>query len=452
MHPALVKHLVTPLHERLLGRKSFSSLKELEGQQYLSADELEALKHRKLKALLSHALENIPFYAKRFEEAGFHPSQLRSTEDIRKLPFLTKEDIRSNLDDMQWKNCPGGLFRYNTGGSSGSPLIFYFDRRRQAYDIAARAMTHRWWGCDIGSRELYLWGSPVEISKQDRLKSLRDALSNQLLLSAFELSEDSFPAMYEAFKRFKPDCVFGYPSTVELFCRMAEKAKAPLADFRVRAVFSTAEVLYDHQRAYISERFGGVPVTDCYGSREGGFISHECPAGTYHVMDPNYVLEYIVDDRAAEAGEEGEITITHLDAWGMPFIRYRSGDVSAAKAGACSCGRTWSSMEKIRGRTTDFIVTPDGRRQHALSLIYILRDIPGVREFKILQKTVEDVQVLLVQDPGQYPARGDESIREGFAKRMGASVVVDIKHVEEIPRDKSGKYRYVVSDVPAWDA
>ena len=127
----------------------------------------------------------------------------------------------------------------------------------------------------------------------------------------------------------------------------------------MQVVFSTAELLYDHQRQSISSHFGGIPVVDCYGSREGGFVSHECKEGLYHVMDPNYVLEFIKDGQPAKTDEDGEIVLTHLDAWGMPLIRYKTGDVAQNGAEGCACGRNFSTMQNIRGRTTDFVVTPE---------------------------------------------------------------------------------------------
>lgn len=448
MHPKIVKHVIFPLHERLLGRKTFSFLKELEALQRVSREQIGALQLRKLKALLLHARDHVPFYRARFEAAGFDPESMETLEDFKKLPLLSKSEIRGQLEEMVWKECPGGLYRYNTGGSSGEPLVFYFDRRRQAYDKAARMMTHRWWGADVGDKELYLWGSPLETTKQDRLKDLRDGLTNELLISAFEISEEKVPGIVEQFRRFRPDCVFGYPSTIALFARMASELGYDLSGLGVRVVFSTAEVLYEEQKEIIGGFFGGVPVVDSYGSREAGFISHQCPEGSYHVMDPNYILEYLKEDGTdAAPGEDGEIVITHLDAWGMPFIRYRTGDVAQPGEGECPCGRSWSTMAAIRGRTTDFIVTPDGRWQHALSLIYVVRDIEGVEEFKIVQEEVDRVRVLVRTRKGLYPRDGDERITRGIRKRMGEGVVVEVEHVESIPRDASGKYRYVVSKV-----
>ncbi|MDD4273144.1 MAG: hypothetical protein PHG14_05385 [Desulfobacter postgatei] len=451
MYNKLVKHLIFPLHEKIMGRDTYKFLEQLSREQYLPEKELKTLQLRKLKELLIHSKKNIPFYTKRFADAGFDPHKMDSIEDFKVLPLLSKEEIRKNLEDMKWKGSPGGLHRYNTGGSSGNPLVFYFDRRRQAYDAAARALTHQWWGCDIGDKELYLWGSPLEITKQDKIKDFRDKMTNDLLISAFEISEAQIPKMVEQIKAFKPKCIFGYPSTVALFCEMATKQGYDLTKLGVQVVFSTAEVLYDRQRETIGRFFGGVPVVDSYGSREGGFICHECPEGKYHVMDPNYIIEYLKNGKPVGPGEDGEVVLTHLDAWGMPFIRYRTGDVAQPGEDGCKCGRTWSVIKNIKGRTTDFIVTPDGRWQHALSVIYVVRDIEGVDEFKILQHGVDDVEVLVKLHENLYPGDGDARIVAGLKKRMGDDVKVTVSHVSSIPREASGKFRYVVSKVGAFE-
>lgn len=447
MHPMVVKQLVYPLHEKLFGRKTYRYLSELEAQQWWPVSDLAALKFKKLKDLLIHAQRNIPFYAKRFADAGFDPRVMTRIEDFKVLPVLKKADIRKNIDKMKWAKSPGGLTRYNTGGSSGEPLVFYFDRRRQAYDAAARALTHRWYDVDIGDRELYLWGSPLEITKQDKIKELRDRLINELLISAFEISPAKVPEIVRQFRKFKPKCVFGYPSTISLFCQMAKKQNFHLQDLGISVIFSTAEVLYEHQRETIGGYFGGIPVVDGYGSREGGFVSHQCREGAYHVVDPNYIIEYLKDGRPAGGGEDGEVVITHLDAWGMPFIRYKTGDVAQPGGEPCKCGRGFSTMKSIRGRTTDFIVTPDGRWQHALSVIYVVRDIEGVAEFKIIQEELDQVRVKIITHPNLFPSDGPMRIVRGIKKRMGEDVRVEIEMVDHIPRDASGKYRYVVSRV-----
>ena len=324
-------------------------------------------------------------------------------------------------------------------------MIFYLDKRRQAYDKAARMRAHDWWGLRPGWREAYIWGSPVELSKQDRLKRFRDWLTNEMLLSAFEISEGSIGRLVERIRRFRPKCLFGYPSSIALTCQLARRAGLDLRDLGVKVVFCTAEVLYDRQKQIITESTGA-EVANGYGSREGGFISHECPHGGMHMTAENIIVELIKDGRPAAAGEDGEIVVTHLDNHAMPFIRYRTGDVAQSSDAQCPCGRPLPLMREIKGRSTDFILTPDGRWMHGLGLVYVMRDIVGVQEYQIVQSDVDAITVRLVTDD-HFPASGESRIRQGIATAMGGEVDVSIDFVTEIQRSASGKFRYVISEV-----
>ena len=319
MLPLIARHLICPVHEWLLGRRTFRNLRELERSQWLAPDDIRALQRTKLQALLSHAQSNTPFYRRRFAEAGVDIRDPDPIGVLGRLPPLQKREIRASLDDMLWHDAPGGVFEHNTGGSTGEPLIFYFDRRRQGYDQAARIRSHRWFGVDIGHRELYIWGSPIESNRTDRVKHLRDVLFNHRLLTAFDMSPQRMDQYLDEFDRYGPVCVFGYPSSIALLARHARSSGRQLDTHHLRAVFVTGEVCYPHDREAITSYFG-VPVADGYGSREAGFIAHECPLGSMHITAENVIVEII--DNTGEpvpVGETGEIVVTHLDTYAMPL-------------------------------------------------------------------------------------------------------------------------------------
>lgn len=429
-----------------MGRATFRHYRDLMQSQWCTTEELRARQLEKLHDLVSMALKQTSAYARLAEgvSASWQPDALA---DLKLLPLLDKATISAHRDGLVNRAVPGGPIRYNTGGSSGEPLIFYFDKRRQAYDKAARMRTHEWFGIPPGDREAYIWGSPVELSRQDRMKILRDSLTNELLLSAFDLSEESVGWFVERLRRFGPKCLFGYPSSIALMCQLAGKAGYDLGSLPVEVVFSTAEVLYDHQKEIISEAFGGVPVVNGYGSREGGFIAHECPEGRMHITSENVIVEFIKDGKAVGPGEDGEIVVTHLDNYAMPFIRYRTGDIGQPSDETCPCGRGLEVMKVLKGRATDFIITSDGRWVHGLALIYVIRDIPGVQQYQIVQEDVDSIRVRLVVAEDVFPPDGEDRIREGICKRLGTEVKVETERVDRIQQDPSGKYRHVISDV-----
>jgi len=188
-------------------------------------------------------------------------------------------------------------------------------------------------------------------------------------------------------------------------------------------------------------------VANGYGGRDAGFIAHACPEGNMHITAEDILVE-IVDPggKVLPAGESGEIVITHMATGDFPFIRYRTGDVGVLDDRHCACGRGLPVLREIQGRTTDFVVAMDGTVMHGLALIYILRDIPGVKSFKIIQESVGRIRILLVAGDEFEPGM-DENIRAGFRERLGGGVTVEIEQVDEISAEASGKFRYVVSHV-----
>ena len=174
---ALARRVVYPLQERALKRPTFEYLDDLERSQWLSRAALEDMQRDKLQRLLRIALEHCPWHAQRLRECGLAEKLERGTvqlSDLKGLPTMTKRDARENGAAMRWPDVPGGGYRYSTGGSSGEPLIFHFGRWRQASDAAGRMRARSWWGVDVGGREVYLWGAPIELSKTDRVRTLRD--------------------------------------------------------------------------------------------------------------------------------------------------------------------------------------------------------------------------------------------------------------------------------------
>ncbi|GAB4450793.1 MAG: phenylacetate--CoA ligase family protein [Rhodocyclaceae bacterium] len=450
LRSALARRVVYPLQERVLGRPTFSYLEELEASQWLAREALERLQYEKLAKLLGRALEHCPWHAERIRAAGLEAvlgKRPLGAEDLRRLPLMTKQDARENGEAMRWEDVPGGSFPYNTGGSSGQPLIFRFGRMRQASDAAGRIRARRWWGVDVGDREVYLWGAPVELSKTDRIKTLRDRLINQLVLNAFEMSAAQMDRYIEAIHAFRPKCVYGYASSLALLAAHARRRGRSLAVPGLRVVCTTGEPLLPHQRELITEAFGA-PVANEYGSRDIGFTAHETPSGEMLLMSESILLE-VLDPagRPVAPGEVGEAVMTGLCSDAQPFIRYRTGDMIRLSERPASCGRGLHAVAEVAGRSTDFVVRADGTVMHALAVIYVLRAAPGVAEFKLIQHAIDDVEVLVVAD-ARWGADSHAAVIAGLKARLGEGCRIRLRKVEAIAPEASGKYRYVVSHVP----
>lgn len=432
-----------PLQERLKRHQSVELRRELERTQWLEPRVLAELQLSRLRDFLSKAERDVPYYRRLFADHDFDPAAVASLADLARLPFLDKPIIRDNVEDLKSQNA-GPLVKYNTGGSSGEPLVFYMGMGRVSHDVAAKWRATRWWGVDIGDPEIVLWGSPVELTRQDRYRAIRDRLFRTRLLPAFQMSESQMDRYCEAIRRIRPRMVFGYASALALLARHARAGGRRLDDLGVRVVFATGETLYPDQREVIQSAFRA-PVANGYGSRDAGFIAHECPEGSLHLSAEDIVVE-LLDPRgcAVAPGQSGEIVVTHMATADFPFIRYRTGDVAVACGALCACGRGLPVLEEVQGRSTDFIRTASGNRMHALALIYEVRDKPGVRAFKFIQAEDLSLELLLAGGP-ELTDDVQQQIRRGILRRMGPGTVVSVRLVPEIPPEKSGKYRYVVS-------
>ncbi|AZP14498.1 phenylacetate--CoA ligase family protein [Undibacterium parvum] len=420
----------------------------MEQSQWWTRDQLRDLQLSRLKQLLTHAQQHVPYYRDLFAQLGLQAEQVSSLQDLSRFPFLIKAEIRAHTEALKSEKARH-LARFNTGGSSGEPLIFFIGKERVSHDVAAKWRATRWWDVDIGDREIVVWGSPIELGTQDSVRGLRDKVFRTKLLPAFEMSEQKLDDFLAQIRQLRPKMLFGYPSALSHFARHAAKRGLVMNDLGIQVAFVTSERLYDEQREQIASTFG-CAVANGYGGRDAGFIAHQCPHGSMHITAEDIIVE-IVDTHGlpVPVGESGEIVVTHLATSEFPFIRYRTGDIGVLSDAACSCGRGLPVLQEIQGRSTDFLVAHNGTVMHGLALIYILRDLPQVRAFKIIQESLDLTRVLVVlEEP--LSAELSSQIILGFRARLGAAVEIQVEQVNEIPAEKSGKFRYVISKVAAY--
>ncbi len=260
------------------------------------------------------------------------------------------------------------------------------------------------------------------------------------------MSEQKLDSFLEEIRAMRPKMLFGYPSALSYIAHHADAREQNMSDLDIRVAFVTSERLYDEQRSQINKTFG-CPVANGYGGRDSGFIAHECPEGGMHITAEDIIIEIVSPNGISlPPGESGEIVVTHLATEDFPFIRYRTGDIGVLDTNICSCGRGLPLLKEIQGRSTDFLVAQDGTIMHGLALIYILRDLPQVRAFKIVQESLDLTHVYVVSENGLSP-KIVKNIELGFKDRLGQEVKIAIHEVAEILAEKSGKFRYVVSMV-----
>ena len=441
----LVSGCLFPVHERLKKHSTVAVRKQMEQNQWRSAEAIKAQQLQSLKAFLSDIGQSVPYYQKLFAELGFEPDGMTDIADLQRLPLTGKPEIRAHTEALKAQDAVG-LARFNTGGSSGEPLIFYIGAKRVSHDVAAKWRATRWWGVDIGDPEIVVWGSPIELGAQDRVRQVRDKMLRTQLLPAFEMSAEKLDDFVATIQSVRPKMLFGYPSALAHIAEHAQQRGIALDNLGIKVAFVTSEKLYDYQREKIEQVFA-CPVANGYGGRDAGFIAHQCPAGSMHITAEDIIVEIIdPDGQPVPTGESGEIVVTHLATRDFPFVRYRTGDMGILSDESCACGRGLPVLKDIQGRATDFVVAQDGTVIHGLALIYILRDLPGIAAFKIVQESLELVRVEIVKGEG-YTDSNEKAIDEVFKSRLGGAVNVEFDYCAEIQPEKSGKFRYVISKV-----
>jgi phenylacetate-CoA ligase len=448
----VVRNVLFPVHERLKGHCTTEILRDMEAADGMTAAELGELSSARLRGLIEYSYANVPYIRARMQERRVEPVQIQSVEDLAQLPVMTKADMRANRAQLR-SVLAKKLVPYSTTGSTGEPLLFDLSKRRIASRVACRQRVTRWWGLSVGDPEFVLWGSPVELTRQDWVRAVRDQLLATQLLSAFEMSEIVMDRYLDIMLKKRCKHIFGYPSSIYLLCLHARKQRRDLRSIGTKVVFTTGEILWPHQREIITEALH-CPVADGYGGRDSGFISHECPQGRMHILSDAIIVEVVDSEgRPLPPGESGEIVATDLYSHEVPFIRYATGDRGAISSQRCRCGRALPLLEKLDGRAMDFFLAADGRMIPGGAVFYAFYGIDGIDQFRVVQKEVGRFNIQIVAGKN-YRAECEPRIRNGLERRMRSPLEVTFEYLPSFPAERTGKFRCIVSEVagaPAMD-
>jgi phenylacetate-CoA ligase len=447
MYGQLYRHLLLPLFDGVVkGRRTMAHWRDAEQSQWWSRDQLEAFQFNALRALIQHAAETCPYYADEWKAKGLDASQLHSLHDFNSWPLITRDVIRRNRLKMRTTAQVKRMSKA-TGGSSGEPLQFDLD---SGSNDRRTAMTHRgygWASAAPGSKQLYIWGTPVgKVPAWKRLKmDLHHRFDRHLILSCFEFTPDRMRQHFERMNRYRADVIVAYTNPLYEFARFLKHQS--LVPVKPTSIIVGAEKLHDFQREVIEEVFGA-PIFETYGSREFMLIGAECDRHEgLHLSMENLLVEILNDDGSPTPhGQEGNVVVTDLFNYGMPFIRYVNGDRGVAGFEMCSCGRGLPMLKQVVGRQLDTLDTPDGRRIPGEFFPHLIKEFPAVRRFQVVQEKQELITVKLVVDGGLTLADREHLLAE-IRKCTGTQVDVRLQMVDDIPLTNAGKLKVVVHAV-----
>jgi phenylacetate-CoA ligase len=416
--------------------------KDLQRNQSLSAEELRLLQFDKLKSLLCHCYETVPYYRTIFAEIGLEPEDIRDLDDFKRIPVLTKADIRQNHDLLiSNKFTQRELFMSSTGGSTGEPVHFSHSRYYRQISDAIIMRYWGWGGWRLGDRVAWLWGAPQETSALSTMKGgFLWWLNRRKLFDAFDMNEGKLLQWVDEFQKYRPRFINGYATSITTFAKFLRENGIWIDG--IRGVFSTAEKLFPQQRAIIEETFK-CKVYDHYGSREIFGIAAECGHGSMHVNSDIVHVEF----EPLKGGELHRMIVTALDNYAMPLIRYEIGDNGEPSNRGCTCGLPFPIMELKVGRVTDNFVTPDRRVVHGEFFTHLMYGITGVAGFQFRQVRPDLIELSLVRD-GYFSDSTGEKVEEVVRRiRDDFSINVNLNYVDSIPLTVSGKHRFTVCEL-----
>lgn len=413
-------------------------LYQVRKNQWLKPAELKKLQEKKLGVMIRYAYENTKFYHDKFKSVHIRPEDIKTVDELGKIPFTTKEELRKfGLDHILANNINLNMCRLiPTSGSTGTPLKVVYDRRADEYSkvINLRSMMEN--GLKIRDKWVNI-GDTRTIRKQTMVQKL--GFFNIITLNIFDSIEDQINTLI----KIRPDVIVGYPSQLNLIVKYIEKYS--INEIIPKVVFTTSELLDQKTRKLIDSVFD-IKLIDLFGCIEVNRTAWECSEHCGYHLDIDSVTTEFVDDYGdcVSCGERGNIAYTSLYNFAMPLIRYKVGDIGVPSDEYCTCGRSLPMMKSVEGRSDDFILLPSGRTISPIALALVMKHSDGIIEYQFVQETLHKMSLYLVPS-GEI--KDIEKLEMSINNILGNDITIDIKIIDKLERNKSGKIRSVISKV-----
>ena len=447
MYSFIYRNLLFPLHDRWFRKRdTITYWNQAEKTQWMSRAKIEAHQFQALQNLIAHAFNSCPYFKTAWTDHGLSPESVQSLADFQNFPLTTKETFRDHADQMR-TTLPVKLYTKSTGGSSGVPLRFDLDKISNERRTALMYRGYNWAGGAPGTKQLYIWGSHFSTAtKLTRLKHwLHAKYERRKMLSCFDFTPQKMKQHLATHNKYRPDVIIAYTNPLYEFARFIKNENLPV--FSPHSMIVGAEKLHDFQRELIEEVFQA-PLFETYGSREFMLIGAECDQHHgLHLSIDNLLIEILDDDgNPTPDGEEGNVVITDLFNYGMPFVRYINGDRAIAGFDMCECGRGLPLLKKVTGRQLDVLETPDHRKIPGEFFPHLMKEFRGIKRFQVLQCMREKITIKLVVDDTFDQSERARLLTE-IVEVAGTEVEIDLQIVDEIPLTEAGKHRVVVREL-----
>lgn len=449
MRKFVAKYIAYPLQDFYNKTSILQTHKWLMETQLWSESQLLNYQFIKFRRLIEHAARNVPYYSDLFSKIKLKPSDINSFEDLHKIPVLTKETARKRNVDLIARNISKKhIHKGVTGGTTGPPLKLLRDPGDLTFTWGTFFRWYNWMGIDIGDRVTKIWGTRTVLSMPLRKKAangFKNWYYNRSIVNSFNLNHNSIPNVIGALNRFQPKLIRGYLSA---FIQISEymRDNGLLFDFRPLAISSTTETLMEPFRQLVQQHFGA-KLYDQYGCGECNSIAFEAGDGLgLYIAAEHVKLEILNNAGIPDEENEGNIIITNLDNYAMPFIRYENGDSGQFAKEITGRLFNFPILKNVSGRTADTIILANGSKVHGVFFTDILNELSFnnpdfMHRFQVYQHIPGDIE-FRIEAKRKLSDRYLISLEKALYKFFNK---VTITVMEELPRDNSGKFRYIIS-------
>ena len=444
-----VYRTLMPVHHWGISRNAARYLDELRRTQWLPREELEELQMKRLRRLLHHAQAHVGYYRELFQRAGITPESIRTLDDLRRIPVLTKQALRENLyfDLLSDNHDKRKIQKIVTSGSTGEPLALFADRFQLDMRWANTWRNVEWTGYRFPDRQVRLWHSTIGLKPRQALKEHLDALlSRRKFFSVFALDDQALRRYVGYVRRRQPALLDGYAEAFNVIATLLKSQ--PVDGLGAGAIISSAQTLPPETRELVERQFG-CRVFDKYGAREFSGIAHECEAHCgYHVNAESYIVEVVRDGRPATDGEVGEVLVTDLNNRCVPLLRYQLGDLAVATSRRCPCGRGLPLLERVIGRVQGVVLGTNGRYVPATFFAHFFKEYEyAVLRYQVVQEARTRVDFRIVRK-SRFTSVTEVEIRRALAEVLGADMAIQFEFVDTLPLGRTGKAQTVISTIP----
>ncbi len=430
-------------------REQVRYLAELDELQWLPRETILQRQQNHLQEIVTYAYQHVPYYRDLFDQVGFHPSELADNPaSFQKIPYLTKKQIQANKERLVTTDpaINGSLTWVKTGGTTGEPLWFAQDARYRVYNSAHDYQVMTWSGWRLGDPQFWLWGHVPDSAPRGlaaQTLRLKDWLVRRFDSNAFIMSEASLTELAQQIQANPHGVLWSYVSTAYRFAQfVAERGYR----FNLRAVFTAAEPLFEHQRGFIEQSLG-CPVFNCYSSIDTGDVACESPAHDGLLIQArNCYVEVINNGQHVVDDAAGEFIITNLINRAMPMIRYQIEDWGIPTSRLSPCGRGLPMLEKVEGRKIDLFQTRQGHTVYGAFAKDLMPLFENVKQFQVVQKSLDLVIFRIVSD-GPLDGARLQQVETVTQAALGDNVTVQFDFVDSLPQSPTGKHRYLVSEI-----